>query len=247
MAKYKIKWRDSDITKLEQNAERFNRKLESLVSKFPDAHFFLPTPVDIEQLKSSIATRNDFNKQNKFLEGFASQEPEYIVNKRGTLSTQYYIDYLTKVNDQNNRRKAKDKAEMANQEIHLKEITIPGKNFGEPRDISFREYKFDFYDLNYNDLIRKANAIIRQQYDYNYNANVERYKENYIALVEQFLGEYAQQVIDVLLPVPAHLMYSTYTRRHPVLYIEYLYDPISQRMKSEQLVFYWSRYLGEGV
>lgn len=91
---YNIKWRVEDERELRRVARNFNDKLRRLVKKNPENKNVLPqfynektgqfeSKISVETLKSSIQTRQDFNRELNRLKRFSKRGAERIVDAPG--------------------------------------------------------------------------------------------------------------------------------------------------------------------
>ena len=233
-----IKWREIDQKKLSNTVRKFNAKRTRLIKIVPELEEILPKKVNVQNIKSNIKTRNDFNKSIASLERFMKKGAEKVtVTKSGVRTTKYQLDEL-KIQHRiiNLQRKAKRKeAKVSTSKgtmgsINTRHLT-PKKN--NSQNIPKNMWQ------NYIDSVQK------QIYDTYYEGKSNMYRDNYFKAVMINLGEdFANELREITNNISNEDFYKAYYA-NPDLQPEFYYSMEEQEMKKTIVLNAWNDYIEE--
>lgn len=82
--KHSINWRRSDEQELRRVVKNFNAKLSRIMKKNPEIAEYLPQRVSYQDLRESITSRKEFNRELHSLQRFSKRGSEKIVTAKNT-------------------------------------------------------------------------------------------------------------------------------------------------------------------
>ena len=127
---YNIRWRESDVEKLQRKINNFNQRLYRQQKKKPDAQH-LPARKNLKSEAEKVQTRAEFNSLLKALDRFTAKTAQPAKNKNKKSAAK-----ISKwgVQEDIRQQKIHKKREMARAEaLKEKEVTQGGKGTGKTR------------------------------------------------------------------------------------------------------------------
>lgn len=173
---HKIRWRDSDVEQLARKVKNYNAKLSRELKKNPEAAQFLPEKISLKEIKKTIATRKDLNRQLEKLSDFMKRNSTQLVtNAQGETATIFEIEQ-TKKNIQrvNAQRRAEQKrvdnmpVRIDGQEVNVRRMAQRIKN---------KPIKFDFDKSKKGEFSKFAKYVESQMLDSNYFVKARQHVE----------------------------------------------------------------------
>ena len=242
MSRYsRINWRKGGYNELKRVVKNYNARVDYARAKNPGAAY-LPGKVSAAELKAGIQTRSDLKKTMARLERFTDKTAEPVEIAPGVQSTRWERQNLSINLRIINRAKTMEKKRTADIEIFADGVTT-GTTRGEmgtPRMEELKPKNFD-PDLvkSLSDWIDYKNRIAKQAETWHQMETLERYKANYLKMVEQVFGGDATDIIERLTKVPARKIVDMYYS-NPDAGFDFLYDPTDYDDKLSLLDDIWS-------
>lgn len=182
-----IKWRKADQTKLSRTVGKFNAKRTRLIKIVPELEQFLPPKMNVQNLKTGISTRNDFNKTINRLERFLVKGAEDMVTTEGGVqTTKYQINELKIQQRTINQYRAKARKEA--------NVSTEKGTMGAIKKMNLRPLTKNIEKTPKEMWDKLVNSYERQSMDTYYSSRDEMYKRNYLNAFKQTL---ANEIPDV--------------------------------------------------
>lgn len=249
----KIRWRASDLQKLEREIDKFNRKIYRERSAHPEKRDILPDTIKVADKKAMIekfkqSPRSVFQKEIKSLERFRKKgAADVITSKTGNKVTRWEKNEVAIKVATINRARTKERARVA--EI---EATTRGKPIGLKRGemmsgrmMSLQPKIFNFDNIRggkeWEKYKRGVENLISPEAE---NVKNERYKANYLKALDTALGGYGQDLIKKLEKVSAEDIVNIYYQDQEAN-IDFIYAPEEILSKVEVLEAVWSGFFSD--
>lgn len=216
--RYKIKWRKADEKQLAYAVRAFNAKRTRLLKQVPELEAFLPPKMSVADIKKSIQTRQDFNREINSLKRFLKKGAEKtVVNKQGVKTTKYELNELRLKVNRINRERAKKLAEM--------EPNTEKGTMGSIRQNSLRPKKFNFETQSTRSWEKFVESVEKQSLPGYWDERLNKYKENFLKGLENELGSSPlyESIKEKIEHISAEELDRVYYQE-PNLQIDYVYD-----------------------
>lgn len=224
--RYKIKWRKADEKQLAYAVRAFNAKRTRLLKQVPELEAFLPPKMSVADIKKSIQTRQDFNREINSLKRFLKKGAEKtVVNKQGVKTTKYELNELRLKVNRINRERAKKLAEM--------EPNTEKGTMGSIQQNALRPKKFNFESQSTKSWDKFVESVEKQALPGYWDERLKKYKENFLKGLENELGlsplyEAIKEKIESMSDEELDRVYY----QEPNLQIDYVYDEAEMEIKA---------------
>lgn len=228
--RYKIKWRKDDEKQLAYAVRAFNAKRTRLLKQVPELEAFLPPKMSVADIKKSIQTRQDFNREIASLKRFLKKGAEKpVVNKQGVKTTKYELNELRLKLNRINRERAKRLAEM-------KPSTEKG-TMGSIQQNALRPKKFNFESQSAKSWDKFVESVEKQSLPGYWDERLKKYKENFLVGLKNEFGssplyELIKEKIMAISPEELDRIYY----QEPNLQIDYVYDEAELKIKANLML-----------
>lgn len=238
-----IRWRTSDVEKLEREVKRFNAKISRLEKKHPELASILPERINKRELMENIKYRSTFNRELKSLDRFSKRGAEKpVVNKEGVSVTKWERKETAYKYAQWNRELARQR-----KEAEFTEVTSQGKptglkrgEMGSVRMKSLEPRKFDFEKVKSNKEWEKLVSRVDKNLSDDFTLQkMERFKENYIQGLENVFGESGKDLIEKVKKISPEVIVNTFYSEQEAS-IDFIYDPIELAARLDVITGIWS-------
>lgn len=248
----KMRWTNADEELLKRTINNFNAKIYRIRRKnpqhenFPDyVENYLPKPLlsaDVESLRGTIYSRNDFKKIINRYQRFSKKGAEDpIKTKRSGKMTKWMQTEINIGNRTRNQIRANKKEELGEKPLTSRGEPVGGKR-KEQGDV-WQEYlnpvEFDIQNKSNAEIERTLKAIDSEIFDSNRLLSAQSYKDNYLSTMDDF--GYPEQLISLVESIPVDVFYET-TVTDTDATIEFLYYETYQEFqyKTQALYRLWS-------
>lgn len=217
-----IKWRKSDQEKLAKTVKTYNAKIARKAKKTPEAASFLPTKVNVKDIKKSISTRNDFNKIIARLERVKKKDAfDLIQTSSGNIITKYEKREVAYAIREINRKRAALR-KQAN-------VSTEKGTMGAVRSMNINPKKNNYQSIRKSKWRLFVENVERQATDKYYEEKNELYKENYIKGLKTVFGEKTPLIGKIRMLSAKKLVELYY--EEPDMQLEFLYSSEDARVK----------------
>jgi len=216
--RYNIRWRDKDLQELRRVVKNFNQKISYHEKNNPQKADFLPSRITTKELKNKIETRQDFQRELASLERFGKRgNTELITNEKGVTISKYELNELkNKVRITNIKRTYERKK--------LNIDTTKG-NMGQIQAQNLKPKKFNFMKKTEKE-IEKLKESLENEVQANFKERImEKYKENYIKAIENYLGEDGEELKKFIQEMTPQEVYQN-SIENPILSIGFTSEPL---------------------
>lgn len=237
-----IRWRKSDIEKLEREVKRFNAKISRLEKKPPELADVLPERVNKRDLMENIKYRSTFNRELRSLDRFSVRGAEKpITNKEGVTVTKWERKETAYKYAQWNRQLSQER-----KEAEYTDVTSQGKPTGlkrgemgsvrmkslEPRKVDFEKVKSS---KEWDKLVARVDKNLSDDFTLQ---KMERFKQNYIQGLENVFGEYGKDLIEKIKELSPEVIVKTFYSEQEAS-IDFIYDPIELAARYDVISGIW--------
>lgn len=238
-----IKYRESDLDKLNRTVENFNRKIRRAAAR---GVVGLPEPVRVRDLREEIVDRADYNRQINALQRFSRKGAERSVvldRETGVTITKWERDELSRLQAIVETRKRRVREEMGSQPA-----TSRGRDLGLTRGEmhSARMNALAESKLNYKAFrspsevrARKRTLSTKARSDY-FKSSDEKYKENYIKGLQTVFGKKAGPLIAHIRSMNPHEVVKRYYKDQEGT-LRYIYEKAQRESHLRSIMEVWSR------
>lgn len=244
---YNIRWGRRDYSRLSHLVRKVNKKVFEIEVKRPDIADFQPAMLDYAEAKAQIKTRKDFehfmNKYNRYLREGAEEVEK---SERGATATKFEINEFSIAQRAENIRRANMRKKMGEQEV-----TIAGKGTGNKRaemgsivDNATKPSRKKFKNMSQGDWENAFRQFDRKMYSSYTDEQRKKQIRNYVK------GLIAEGYPDELIELMKRVDLETFERvfyNDEIATIDFIYDPIELRAKSEMLTEFWEKHAGDSV
>lgn len=232
---YKIKWRKSDTKKLANLARQFNAKITRVSKKYPDFAQYLPKRISTKEIKSRVATRQDFNRLYKEYSRFLKKGAEELVTTpTGITVTKWDIQEAKYKVQAVNRSRARKRKELKGI------VTTESGTMGSIQNANLMPKQFNLSDINdWDAYVGNLDKQLHSQY---YVKKEAKYRENFIQALYNVFNSEADDIINLVNQIPDSELSKLYFS-NPVLQIDFIYDPLEQEMIHDLIVENLQEYL----
>ena len=237
-----IKWSDDSLKKLELERQKFNRKIYN-ARRNPELRDVLPKPItksDLNQKIDKFATKWDYNREIKSLQSAREKGAFAVVkNKKGLEITRWEKDDVKKRLDYINRKR---------EEKRVKYDASRGEQSRSAKLSDLRRNKLMTKKWNFKEKSSKeewdlfVSSIENEMYS---GDNGDKYKNNYLTAIDNFLGEAGKELKDFLSDVPAETMLNAYWEDDELLRIQFISDPIQADIIANTVLEKWRNRIGQ--
>lgn len=226
-----IKWRDNDLAELERVIRNFNAKITRVTKRNPSLAPFLPEKVSKSELKKSITTRADFNRELNSLKRFSRKGAEQVKTyPSGETLSNYRVNELRIGNRIRNARRSREAKEF--------NISVQTGTMGQMSAQNLKPRKVNLNKMTMKD-IEKFEEVLERELMSNYRERAaESYKQNYLNAILDFLGEDGQELYDYIQKMDSDKVYK-FGVKNPILSIGFTSDPLPTDLIAEQALAEW--------
>lgn len=216
--RYSIKWRKSDQKLLSNAVRSFNAKRTRLIKQVPELEDFLPAKLVVKDIKASIQTRQDFNRELNSIKRFMKKGAEKTVyTKQGVKTTKYMVNELKIKVQTINRERARKLKEM--------NPTTEKGTMGSIKQNSLRPKQFNLENMSQKGWEKFVESVTKQSASTYWEERYNQYKENYLKALENQLGshplyETLKNKAEGMTPEELERVYY----QEPNLQIDFIYD-----------------------
>lgn len=232
--RYNIRWSDKDEKNLKRVIKNFNAKVDRLIKKNPDFIDYYPEKVSYKKTKSSVKTRADLNRFANSFTRFSKRGSEKVVtSKAGVTRTKYEFKEASIKTGVINRLKTLEAKKLG--------IDVRKGNVGqlEAENLLPKRPVEDIPEDSFDKAMETLEKEIMSFYDLE---RKESFLENYLLALERNLGEYADEVKEVVLQVNIHTFVNQ-ARSNPFVIIKFIYNKIDAEIIAETLIEEWSNHI----
>lgn len=227
-----IRWRDSDLKNLRIAVQQFNAKRTRELKKHPELANILPDKISVKEVKASIATRADFNREVNRINRFRRKNATDILQSAGGVkATRWEVNELRIKVGVINRQRAKKRKEA--------NVSTEKGTMGTIRANSLLPKKFDFGKMEKRDWDKFRQIVEKQAKPTYWSERDELYKENYIWALIQVFGEEAAELIDIVVDIPPDQLVELYYN-DPILQLDFIYDPLQLLVIKENMILHFN-------
>jgi hypothetical protein len=204
----------------------FNAKRTRLLKQVPELEAFLPPKMSVADIKKSIQTRQDFNREINSLKRFLKKGAEKtVVNKHGVKTTKYALNELRLKVNRINRERAKKLTEM--------EPNTEKGTMGSIQQNSLRPKKFNFETQSTRSWEKFVESVDKQARPGYWEERLNSYKENFLKGLENEFSyspqyETIKEKIQAMSPEELDRVYY----QEPNLQLDYVYDEADLEIKA---------------
>ena len=222
-----IRWRNKDKKELQRVVRNFNAKRNRILKKNPNAIEYLPEAISYKDLKNTITTRADFNRNMNRIKRFSrkgAEEPQLY--ERGLYITKYELNearILQRVTNRKRKKLAKKVRESYEKEnIHKPSLEKSLEEMNEePVHYQFKKKT--------NKTFRKAFSNLLKETSSSYESDrASKYKDDYLRNIREHLGYgvIPNILYATVMQISASTMYYSYYNDTSVQ-IQFLSDPLA--------------------
>ena len=241
-----IRWRSSDYKDLERRVRNFNRKIDRVLAKEPDADRYLPDKLSLPEMRKNIGTRREYNRAMKAMERFSQRGAEKkIVNDLGLELTQWERREISIKMGTINRQRRRLREDYLDTSV-FSEGKALGKTRKElPKDELENLYLPKKFDLNKQrpgeawDMMKES--IEKQSMTDYFRERNDRFKLNYMKALHKTMGARAGGLINMLREMDPDEFMETY-RQNLDIDSGYMYSEESMDNKVEALQYAWGEF-----
>jgi hypothetical protein len=240
-----IKFKAGEIEKVIKEVERFNARVDYQKRKHPEVADILPDKISpTEFIKNSKeAPRVDMKRQLKSMNRFNAKTATPIENKKGLPITKW------------ERKEYEYKHAVAERQktAERKEFNIPiikgdkkyGTGTARENSLQPKEFNIDSYDSKTAWELAKKNIDKKIKANYRHQ-KVEDYKNKYLQIIKDLLGESGDELYDFISRVPASELYKRYSleSEDELLQISFISDPLPADSIADSVLERWRNELG---
>lgn len=233
-----ISWRQSQQSKLRYAVAKFNAKITRQLKTNPELREYLPSRINIKQVKEIIYTRNDLNNIVKSINRAVKHKDAFLpINSDQGAKTTKWMVHETKLKvNRINRARAKELREA-------NPSTSKG-TMGSIKSNNLLPKEFDFKKMTNRDWGKFVESVEKQSMD-KYSLNkATAYKENYMKAIENALGGYGDELLKLLEKLPADYIWRKFYD-DPVLQINFIYDPLEMMLIAETSLEHWKKAIDD--
>lgn len=233
---HSIKWRRSDEEELRRVVKNFNAKISRIIKKNPDVANYLPTRVSYKDLRQTITSRKEFNRELNSLKRFSQKGSEKIVTaKESGLKTTAWERKEVGIQVAIINRERTRKRKLVEEE----EATSRGQKLNQKRSqmnsIRMNELNkkiFNFDKIKKSDWDKYKATVKRQSHpDFQSEAD-ENLRQNYIKGLKEVFGETdeTKKLIKEIEKLPIKDFITKFYKEQEAT-VDFIYDPIEAERK----------------
>lgn len=168
-----IRWRQKDIQEAKRVAKNFNAKINRVNKQHPELSRFQPEKISYTELRSRIATREDYNRILNMYKRYSTRGAERaIVSERGAKVSEWAYNEAQLLTETINRSRAQRRQQYKDLPQAQRARTFEAENLL-PKSFNFQNMSQEAF----NRFFRTAQAQAMALYDDERN---QLYYENYI-------------------------------------------------------------------
>lgn len=241
-SKPNIRWRKTDLEKLDREVKRFNAKLSRIKKNHPEMSDILPERVSKRELMENIKYRSTFNREMRSLDRFSRRGAEKpVTNKQGVTVTSWERKETGYKYAQWNRQLTMErkKAEGMDVTSQGKPTGLKRGEMGSVRMNALKNRKFDFEKVKskreWDKLVARVEKNLLDIADHE---KAERFKMNYIKGMSRVFGEHGEAVVRKIKMLPAEKVVELFYREQEAS-IDFIYDPLELIAKLDTIEDIW--------
>lgn len=191
---YNMKWREQDISRLNNLVRRANAKRRRLFKQNDAYRYVFPDSFNRRDIRQNIVSRADFNREMNVLERFLKADKKQLTIKRGArgaLYTDWQVKEIRYRQNIINRRRAEERKRYGFYEPGEKpEWHIP--NYQEMRTMPF---EFDIDTLTQEGFEYKQRYGEQESTNYINDIRGAQYKQSYLRAINTVLGDAGNEIV----------------------------------------------------
>lgn len=226
-----IRWSPKDEANLSRTIRNFNAKLRRLKKANPSKAEFYPDTISIKDVRNRVKTRQDFNREVNRISRFSRRGSEQLVTTdAGLTATKYEIreaSIMRRVVNLKRKREAERLGLTVEAGLKTqveKQSLTPKRDVQKVKQTDFKSY------------VESLEKEIASTFD---EEKREAYIENYYKGLFNTLGEKAFEIMELIQDLPDEVIVNE-SISNPFLVIEFMYDPLGEDVKADQLYNDWA-------
>ena len=235
-----IRWRQKDIQEAKRVAKNFNAKINRVNKQHPELSRFQPEKISYTELRSRIATREDYNRIIDMYKRYSKRGAEKaIVSDRGARVSEWAYNEAQLLTETINRSRAQRRRQY-------KDLTQAQRARAYENENLLPKY-FNFENMSqkaFNRFFRTAQAQAMALYE---DSRYQQFYENYINAFIETYGNTpdTRELIDRLRKLSRKDFYRA-TVAEPVLQIDFVYDNESDTFdRKQRIIDTWNDVLND--
>jgi hypothetical protein len=213
-----ISWRNSQKSKLSVAVRTYNAQLTRAIKRNPEFKSYLPNKVTVQEIKDSIATRQDLSRVVRSLSRANKQSLIPVTSETGIKSSQYEIKEIKLKIKRINRIRQKELNEM-NASPERGNTSLVAKNNLKPK-------KFEFDKIKNKDWDKFVKSVEKQASGAYQAVRADNYKQNYLEAIRNFLGADGNELYALIESMPADHVFKNGLGEDPIMHISFTSDPL---------------------
>lgn len=235
--KYNIRWRDSDTKLISNTVRSFNSKLTRIISKNPDAKYYLPERLSTKGIKNQVVTRDDLNRIiNSYRRFLAKGSEKPVFSDEGLVTTSWQrkeASIMLGVVNRERRRQIK----INEPSTYKGTMGTVQRNSLKPKKLNFKTQTTKSWKKFIETLKRQSKSTYRQERN-------EQYKLNYLKAVYNVFSDtrFYNDIMRTIEDLDAQL-FADVSYDNAFLDIDFVYDENEMEIVAEKLISEWKQYI----
>ena len=236
---HSIRWRHSDEQELRRVVKNFNSKLSRIIKKNPEIANYLPDRISYKDLKDSITSRQELNRELNSLKRFSVRGAEKIVvSKQGLKTTAWERKEVGIQVAIINRERTHKRKILENEEATSrgKSLNMTRREMNSIRMNELNKKKFDFDKIKKSDWERFKRTVKKQSHPSFQSEADLHLRENYIkGLIEVFGDTDDTKALTEQIMKMSLKDFITKFYKEQEATVDFIYDPIEAERKMKIL------------
>lgn len=233
---HSIRWRQSDEQELRRVVKNFNAKLTRLAKKNPDVINYLPDKISFADLKNTITTRKEFNRELNSLKRFTKRGSETIVTAKesGLKTTKWEKNEVAIQVGIINRERTRKRKMLEKEEVTTRgqKTNLTRAQMSSIRMNELNKKTFNFDKIKKSDW-KKYKETVKKQSHPNFQSEADnRLRENYIKGLKEVFGdtEETKKLEQQIMDMPLKDFITKFYKEQEAT-VTFIYDPIEASRK----------------
>lgn len=233
---HSIKWRKSDEKELKRVVKNFNAKLNRIAKKNPEVVNYLPDKISFADLRDTISSRKEFNRELNSLKRFTKRGSETIVEAKesGLKVTKWEKNEVALQVAIINRERTRKRKLLEAEEVTTRgqKTNLTRAQMGSQRMNELNKKKFSFDKIKKSDW-KKFKETVKKQSHPNFQSEADLHlRENYIKGLKEIFGDTdeTKQLIEEIEKLPIKDFITKFYKEQEAT-VDFIYDPIEAERK----------------
>lgn len=242
---YNIKWRPIDEKLLQRSVRNYNAKRRRLINIDPSIEEYLPSSASIRDIRRNITSRRDFNNAINRLQRFSRRGSEKLIERQGTVLTEYEYKELQYSIRRLNARRKKERINLNSQLLKTRgESTDYTVGMADIEVRSLRSRQLNIRNKSRKELEKYFDILDTLGTDKYAEQRAELYRSNYLkAFMREFNGmPYFDEFYKQLENLPKEAFINI-LRTDTEGGIDFIYDDFERVARYTAIAGVWSEFI----